>query len=165
MSGNDQGPRLAVPRSPFDGVRAQFSSPELGVYAWFITEPDGWICRYSPGLTLTGQIAHFVVEQGEPALLAHFPSTVKFMFVQDFSDMVSYEAEARKVLTEWGHRMAKQTLRTVVIPPPMNPMFRMGLSTAMLAMRLTGIHMETCPDVQQAIKKYKLKPDLRGAQR
>jgi|GEM_PF-2182895 len=152
--------RLVAPRTPFDGIRAHFQSAELGVYAWFISDPDGWICRYSPGLILTKQIANFVSTDGDAALKAHFPPSSRLLFVQDFSEMVSYEADARKIFTDWGARIAKRTQRTVVVPPPMNAMFRMGLSAATLALRIAGTNLETCPDVQQAIKKYSLRPYL-----
>ena len=75
--------------------------------------------------------------------------------------MTSYESGARKIFTDWGMRISRQTLRTVIVPPPMTPMFRMGLNTAMLALRLAGIQMETCPDLKQVIKKYNLRPDPR----
>jgi len=153
---------LVAPRPPFDGVAAHYSSPKHGFYAWFIVDPDGWICRYSPGLVLTGELAEHVVTDGWTALQAHFPSTERFFFVQDFVDMVSYESSARVTFTDWGKRIAKRTSRTVVIPPPMNPMIRVGLQAATAALRLTGSHLETSPSVQQAIKKYALHPDRRS---
>ncbi len=144
-------------RAPFDGVVPTLVERDLGVYIWFVADPDGWIVRYTPGATLTPAMATWVSTDAEAVLRERFPKG-RYTFVQDFSDLAGYEGGARKIYVDWGTRIRSRIERTILVPPPMNPMMRMGVSAGMLALRVVGVTIETQPSVEQAIARYGLRP-------
>jgi hypothetical protein len=146
-----------VVRAPFEGVAPTLVERNLGVYIWFLADPDGWIVRYNPGATLTAAMAGYVSNDAAAVLQERFP-TSRYTFVQDFSGLVGYETGARKIYVDWGTRIRDRIERTILVPPPMNPMMKMGVSAGILALRLAGVTIETQATVELAIARYRLQP-------
>ncbi len=136
--------------------RPHFGDEALGVSIYF-TDPPGMIVRYKQGTAFEAPIATFVSVQGYAALQKRFPGSTKFHFVQDFSGAVSYTTEARQIMTSWGKRIKDATVMTVVVPPPLNPVLQMGITTALAVLNVAGARIEVAKTLVEAVGRHGLK--------
>jgi hypothetical protein len=136
--------------------RPHFGDETLGVAVYF-SHPAGMVVRYREGTAFDGAVATFVSVQGDDALRQRFPGVPRFYFVEDFSGCVSYTTEARQVMTAWGKRIKESTVTTVVVPPAMSSVLRMGINTAIAVLNVAGVAIELADSLDEALERYGLR--------
>lgn len=133
----------------FSAVAPNVQSARLHVRSWFL-DPAGVLIKVDAGAPVTAAVAKYVSEHIYTVMRAHFPLTSRFLYVHDFSEASSYEPRAREILTEWALRIPDQITRAFLIMPTSNNLFRMGISTAAMALRDDGIPIEVVRNLDEA---------------
>jgi hypothetical protein len=149
------------PTSPFAGIRPALVDETCGVYSW-LCQPAGMINRFSAGMCLTAEAARFVTEDVDGLMQATFGVPRRFVYIHDFSLASSYDTAARKILTDWG--IARQRAGLVasvhIVPPALNPLFKMGIHTATAVLRVVGMQVEVERDLDGIVERLHLGPAL-----
>src|SRR6187402_2922102 len=119
---------MEAPQSPFPGIPAHLHPPRARVSTWFI-EPAGMYNKLDAGAPVTGAVATYISEHVYNLMRAHFPLASRFLFIHDFSEAAGYDTQARQILTQWALRVRGQIDNVLVITPPANSVFHMGVNT------------------------------------
>ncbi len=140
----------------FASVAPHLADTGKGVRAWLI-EPGGLLTQLSAGTFFDVDVAMFISTTVDAAMRARFASVARFIYVHDFSAATGYSTHARQIFTSWAQSSAAFTDKVVVIPPD-NAVFRMGMTTMQMALRVAGIEMITPDSLQDAIAQFNLRP-------
>jgi hypothetical protein len=138
---------------PFD------SNPDLSnldIDSWFI-EPPGMLCvhrmtRFEP--THASEVAGVFQR-----MLARFPRTKGFVHVHDFSKIGGYTSAGRVAITRLGLEYYRQgsVLHVYVVMPPTRSIIRMGIQTAVMSLRVSGIKIDAFPSLESVINQVNLR--------
>ncbi len=108
------------------------------------------------GTFVTAELARYISVDVERAMKRRHPSQPKFIYVHDFSGVVGYAPEARRILTAWGLARMNEVECVVVVTPASRPLIRMAISTAELVLRVAGMKIEVVEDLLAVIQRYGL---------
>ncbi len=130
-------------------------SPDRGVRSWVIA-PPGMLNIAAEGTFFTAELARYISVDVEREMKRRHPSRHKFIYVHDFSGVVGYAPEARRILTDWGLARIREAERVVVVTPASRPLIRMAISTAEAVLRVAGMKIEVAEDLRAVIERYGL---------
>ena len=146
-----------TPTSPFPGVSAHLYPARIKVRTWFI-EPAGMYNKLDAGAPVTAAVATHISEYVYNLMRARFPLASRFLFIHDFSEAASYDTQGRQILTQWAMRVRSQIANVIVIMPPLNSLFQMGINTVAMTLRLGGIPFDVVPSLDELRARYPIKP-------
>jgi hypothetical protein len=130
-------------------------SPHREIRSWVIA-PPGMLNIAAEGTFFTVELARYISVDVEREMKRRHPSCHKFIYVHDFSGVVGYTPEARRILTEWGLARMNEIERVVVVTPASRPLIRMAISTAQVVLRVAGMKIEVVTDLLAVIERYGL---------
>lgn len=130
-------------------------SPQGEIRSWVI-EPPGMLNIAAEGTFVTAELARYISIDVEREMKRRHPGPRKFIYVHDFSGVVGYVPEARRILTDWGLARMDEIERVVVVTPTSRPLTRMAISTAEAVLRVAGIKIEVVEDLLAVIERYGL---------
>jgi hypothetical protein len=148
---------MEVQRSPFPGITPHLHPPRARVRTWFI-EPAGMLNKVDPGAVINAAVATHISEHVYNLMRARFPLASRYLYIHDFSESASYDTQGRQILTQWAMRVRNQIENVVVIAPPMNTLFIMGLDTVAMMLRMSGIPFEVVHSLDAVRSRYPIRP-------
>lgn len=148
---------MEVSRSPFPGITPHLHPPRARVRTWFI-EPAGMLNKVDRGAVINAAVATHISEHVYNLMRARFPLASRYLYIHDFSDSASYDTQGRQILTQWAMRVRNQIENVVVIAPPMNTLFSMGIDTVAMMLRMSGIPFEVVYNLEAVRSRYQIRP-------
>ncbi len=144
-------------RALFDAVQPHMVDPTGNVRTWF-TEPAGMLNRLAAGTFIDVDVAVHISTAVNAAMRTRFAKAARFYYIHEFPGASGYSTHARQILTNWGVEVASSIERLVCVPPPMNNVFKMGISTAAMTLRTVGVEIEVVDSLDGVLARYKLRP-------
>ncbi|HRI50801.1 MAG TPA: hypothetical protein PLW65_11520 [Pseudomonadota bacterium] len=148
---------MEVSRSPFPGITPHLHPPRARVRTWFI-EPAGMLNKVDRGAVINAAVATHISEHVYNLMRARFPLASRYLYIHDFSESASYDTQGRQILTQWAMRVRNQIENVVVIAPPMNTLFSMGIDTVAMMLRMSGIPFEVVYNLEAVRSRYQIRP-------
>jgi len=148
---------MEAEKSPFPGITPHLNPPRARVRTWFI-EPAGMYNKIDPGAQVTAAVATYISEHVYNLMRSRFPLARRFLYIHDFSEAASYDTQGRHILTQWAMRVRAQIDSVIVVTPPLNSVFHMGINTVAMMLRLSGIPFEIVRSVDEVRARYPIKP-------
>ncbi len=152
---------MEAPPAPFPGTLAHLHPPRSRVSTWFI-EPAGMYNKLDAGAAVTAAVATYISEHVYNLMRARFPLATRFLFIHDFSEASGYDTQGRQILTQWAMRVRSQIDNVLVITPPSNSVFHMGVNTVAMMLRLGGIPFEVLQSLDEVHARYTIKVSNAG---
>lgn len=152
--------RVSAPEgqaSPFPGISPHLYSPRARVRTWFI-EPAGMFNKTDAGTQINATVATYISEQVYNLMRARFPLASRYLYIHDFSESAGYDTQGRQILSQWALRVRSQIENVIVITPPTNSIFHMGLDTVALLLRMSGIPFEIAANMEEVRARHPIKP-------
>ena len=152
--------RIVAPEgqtSPFPGISPHLYSQRARVRTWFI-EPAGMFNKTDAGTQINAAVATYISEQVYNLMRARFPLASRYLYIHDFSDSAGYDTQGRQILSQWALRVRSQIENVIVITPPTNSIFHMGLDTVALLLRMSGIPFEIAANMEEVRARHPIKP-------
>ena len=148
---------MEAQKSPFPGITPHLHPPRVRIKTWFI-EPAGMFNKADPGTQINAAVATHISEHVYNLMRARFPLASRYLFIHDFSESAGYDTQGRQILTQWALRVRSQIANVIVITPPTNSLFSMGLDTVSMMLRMSGIPFEIATSLEQVRARYPMKP-------
>lgn len=142
-----------VASSRFHSSPPDLSSPCGEIRSWFIA-PPGMLNIATEGTFMTAELARYMSVEVERELKRRHPACSKYIYVHDFSRVVGYAPEARRILTDWGLGRISEAERVVVVTSAARPFIRMAISTAEAVLRVAGMNIEVSEDLRTVVERY-----------
>lgn len=130
-------------------------SPRREIRSWVIA-PPGMLNIAAEGTFVTAELARHISVDVEREMKRRHPGQHRFIYVHDFSGVVGYAPEARRILTAWGLKRIDEVERVIVVTPASRPLIRMAISTAEVVLRVAGMRIEVVEDLRAVIERYAL---------
>jgi len=139
--------------APLFARAPDLDNPILGVRVWFV-EPGLVVNQVYRGESMTAAIASYLTTVMEEQLQQRFVSQGrKVRYLHDWRDCVSYEADARQLLVDWGRASRLHTERVDVgLSPKAGSFLRIATLTAMTVLRAVGMKIDLIDDVEAACR-------------
>ncbi len=144
------GPANRFPSSPPDLFSAHHE-----IRSWIVA-PPGMLNIAAEGTFVTAELARYISVDVEREMKRRHPGHRGFLYVHDFSGVVGYAPEARRILTDWGLARIPEVQHVVVVTPASRPLIRMAISTAEAVLRVAGMKIEVVEDLRAVIHQYGL---------
>jgi hypothetical protein len=139
-------PTVASVRAEADPPTFEGLSPSaafgVGPLRLWLTHPLGMATQFAPNAHLSVSLSRLIAGPATEALLAlHRKEPRPLRFVHDWRNLMSYDSEARLVLTEWALSLgSSRVLRVDVLLGPRTPSFvRMGTAVGQAALAVAGM--------------------------
>lgn len=113
------------------------------------------------GACVLADVAQYITTAVEAEMKRRFPDAKRYYYVHDFSKISGYETSARRIMTDWGMSRRHEVQKVIVITSPMNPLVRMGVSSAVAILRVAGMNIEISESLADTIARYGLAVDRR----
>ncbi len=129
------------------------------VRVWFV-EPLGVVTQLPRPLHAKLPTARFFSEVMDPALHARKAAlSDKLYYVHDWRNLMAYDTETRKHLTDWGISVRKDIRGLEVVLGDHTPSItRMGINVAASGLRMVGIDLRLSTDIHEVIQRLGLRP-------
>lgn len=125
----------------FEGLppSAAFS---VGPLRLWLTLPLGMVTQFEPNAHLSVSLSRLIAGPATDALLGLYQQSPRPMrFLHDWRNLMTYDSEARLILTDWGLRLgAERVLRVDMLLGARTPSFvRMGAAVGQAALAVAGM--------------------------
>jgi hypothetical protein len=136
---------------PFD-VAATLVAVGGRARAW-LTTPAGVVTQMAEGATMDADAARWLATEVTSTLRERASPGTRFRFVHDWRGVVRHDADARRLIIEWGLSFSRGEIERIDVLPPRSssPLLAMAVSTGRMAMLAAGIRLDVVTDPTKAL--------------
>ncbi|HBQ14322.1 MAG: hypothetical protein RLP09_45530 [Sandaracinaceae bacterium] len=140
----------------FDGAPPDLVHAGSGFRIWFV-QPLGLITQVGHQARVGEDVARFLSGEGQAELDRRRVGSERFTYLHDWRRLDGYSPASRKIMTDWGLRVGRDTERIVIALRTQAKVVRMGVSVATMAMGLAGFQIEMVESLDETIAALELR--------